>query len=255
MISATVLAKNSARTIEKTLKSLAFVDEVLVIDTGSTDQTMEIAREFPNVKLFELPFKGFGMTHNEASQLASNEWILSIDSDEVVPEALAKEIQEMDLLNPKSVFAIKRKNIYRGKWIWFCGWWPDEQVKLYHRQTTHYSEALVHEAIITRGVKTYQLNNPLIHTPYADTEGFLHKMQLYSTLFAKERSEGKQRERSKRVSPFTAVGHALFAFFKSYVLKRGFCGGWEGFLISIYNANTAFYKYVKLWEKQSPLEK
>lgn len=241
MISVTILTKNSARYLPEVLDALSRFDEVLLYDTGSTDATLEIARRYSNVVIRNGPFEGFGTTHNKASHLALHDWILSIDSDEVVTPELASEIQSL-ILKKKTVYSIMRHNFYNGRWIRWCGWYPDRQVKLYHRQTTQFSGCEVHEAVETSGLEVKALRAPLLHYPYANTADFLRKMQLYSDLFARQYA-GKRRS-----SLAKAIGHGFFAFFKSYILKRGFIGGKEGFLVSVYNGNTAFYKYLKLLE-------
>lgn len=241
LISVTILTKNSQKYLVEVLSALQGFDEIVVCDTGSHDQTMDIARQFPNVTLFERPFNGFGPTHNLASSLARHEWILSIDSDEIVTPVLAQEIQALTLTRGH-VYSFPRHNEYRGKWIRWCGWHPDRQIRLYHREDTRFTDAQVHEAVDAHHVKHVHLKSPLRHYSYENVADFLHKMQSYSTLFA------KQYQGKKSSSFGKAIGHGFYTFFKSYILKRGFLGGQEGFEISFYNANTAFYKYLKLAE-------
>ena len=135
MISVTILTKNSQAHLNEILTSLSEFDEVVVYDTGSIDQTMEIARAFPNVSLYQAPFIGFGPTHNLATQKAKNDWILSIDSDEVPTPELLHEIHSENF-DPQCGYAIPRHNFFNGKWIRWCGWHPESVVRLYHRQTT-----------------------------------------------------------------------------------------------------------------------
>lgn len=245
-ISVTILTKNSQKYLREVLEALCDFDEVLVCDTGSTDNTLEIARAFPNISIYERPFRGFGLTHNEASSLARHDWILSIDSDEVVSLQLAREIQLLEL-QPGSVYSFPRHNDYKGKWIKWCGWYPDRQVRLYNRQETRFTDVQVHEAIVVGSLQEVNLQGPLHHYSYANIADFLVKMQTYSDLFAAQ-NKGRQ---SSSISK--AVLHGIFAFFKSYILKRGFLGGSEGFEISVYNGNTAFYKYLKLAEANRQL--
>jgi len=242
MISVTILVKDSQETLEKTLDSVKDFPEVIVFDTGSKDSTLEIAKKFPNVRIFTRSFKGFGPSHNEASSLASHEWILSIDSDEVLSSELSQEILSLPL-DPNSVYILSRLNYFNGKHIKWCGgWYPDPVIRLYHRGKTRFTDDAVHEKIISNGLKTLELKGALYHTPYRCISDFLNKMQMYSTLFAEERPQ-------QSASIFKAILHAWFAFFKSYVLKRGFLGGKEGFIISAYNSHATFYKYLKLMEK------
>lgn len=239
MISVTIIAKNAERHLAKVLEALARFDEVLVLDTGSTDRTMEIAQSFSNVRLHRNPFIGFGPSHNLATSLAKHDWILSLDSDEIastefVDEVFALNLQEQD------VYTISRHNYYNGKFIKGCGWYPDCPVRLYNRKKTAFSDALVHEAVKTEGMRKRALKSPVYHYPYNSISDFLSKMQSYSTLFA-EQNKGK-----KTSSLTKAISHGSFAFFKSYILKGGLFLGREGFIISLYNGHTAYYKYLKL---------
>lgn len=242
MISATVLTKNAERTLEKTLESLKRFPEVIIADTGSTDRTLQIAALFPNVRIVSFPFEGFGKAHNLASSCASHDWILSIDSDEVLSPSLSDEILSC-ALDPGCVYFLDRHNFFQGKRIKAGGGWhPDPVLRLYHRQKTQFGSERVHEKIQTKGLRTSSFKAPLYHTPYLSIEDFLAKMQLYSTLFA-EQSD-------KKSSLAKALFHGFAALFKSYFLKRGFLAGKEGLIISIYNGHTAYYKYLKLAYKK-----
>ena len=135
-ISVTVLAKNAERTIKKTLESLISFDEVLVFDTGSTDNTLAICKEFSWVKVICIPFEGFGKTHNKASKLASHPWILSVDSDEILSRELCEEIRHLNL-KTNTIYKIRRTNYFNEKQITTCaGWNPDWVARLYHKETT-----------------------------------------------------------------------------------------------------------------------
>lgn len=241
MISVTILAKNSQRYIQEVLTALKSFDEVVIYDTGSTDDTLSLAEKFPNVTIYREKFIGFGPTHNLASKVAKNDWILSIDSDEVVTPEMAKEIVSV-ALDPKTVYSFPRHNYFNGKFIKWCGWYPDRRVRLYHRRHTKFSDDQVHEWVIVENMQYVSMKGPLKHYSYASIGEFLEKMQLYSELFA------KQNVGRKSSSPIKAILHGFFAFFKSYVIKRGLLGGFEGFVISLYNGHTAYYKYLKLRE-------
>jgi glycosyltransferase involved in cell wall biosynthesis len=243
MISATVLTKNSEPTLRATLESLRSFPEVLVYDTGSSDKTLAIAGTFPNVRIVNGVFTGFGPTHNTASALASHDWILSIDSDEILSSELVEEIRNLKL-DASAVYQLQRHNFFNGKWIRWCGgWYPDPVIRLYHRKQTRFTEDAVHEKILSVGLRVIPLSSPLLHTPYRSIDDLLAKMQLYSTLFA------EQNRFKKQSNLFKALIHGHAAFFKSYFLKRGFLGGAEGLIISLYNGHTAFYKYLKLYTR------
>lgn len=240
-ITVTILTKNSAKSLHRTLETLQSFAEVLVYDTGSEDETQKIANTFHNVRWIDGYFDGFGPTHNRASSEAKFDWILSIDSDEWLSPDLLTEINRIRL-DPHCVYELRRQNFFQGRWIWSCGWYPDWQKKLYHRGHTQFSSAMVHESINSEGMKRIRLQSYLRHEPYRSIEDFMAKMQHYSSLFAKQSQ--------KKSSPLIAVGHAIFTFFRSYMLKRGFMQGYEGWFISCYNAHCAFYKYLKLYERE-----
>lgn len=240
MITVVILTKNSEETLSATLESVRAFSEVIVYDTGSNDRTIEIAKTFTNVTVVEGAFIGFGPTRNAAAKQAKGEWILAIDSDEVLSQELSQEILSTPL-HPQNVYKLQRSNFFNGKEIRGCGgWYPDPVVRLYHSHTTKFSEDAVHEKLLFDRAQVIQLHAPLLHTPYRSIEDFLHKMQLYSTLFA------RQNQGRKQGSLLKALLHSWGAFFKSYFLKRGFLAGKEGFIISLYNTHTTFYKYLKL---------
>jgi glycosyltransferase involved in cell wall biosynthesis len=252
-ISITILTKNSEKYLQEVLQPLYHFEEVLVCDTGSTDQTFSIIDSYlhsnadssstphPRITLAHSPFNGFGPTHNKASAMARNDWILSIDSDEVLSTELIEEIKALDLQRG-CVYSIPRKNEYRGKWIRSCGWHPDRVIRLYNRLDTQFSNAQVHESILTNQVQVIHLKSYLKHYSYERVSDFLQKMQSYSTLFAIQNQGKKASSLSK------AILRSGFTFFKCYFLKRGILEGREGFEISLYNALTTFYKYLKLSE-------
>jgi glycosyltransferase involved in cell wall biosynthesis len=241
MISVCILTKNAASTLEKTLQSTLLFSEVLLLDNGSTDASCDIAARFSNVKICTSPFLGFGPLRNKAAFLAKNDWILALDSDEILSLPLQEEIASLPL-QKNCIYSVHRHNFYNGKHIRGCGWHPERIVRLYHREMTNYSDAKVHEAIVEKDLKKIQLRHPIYHTPYKSTSDFLLKMERYSTLFA------EQYQKKKKASLAIALRHAIFAFFRSYFLRKGWSDGKEGFLISFYNANTCFYKYIKLKE-------
>lgn len=240
-ISVTILTKNSQKYLQEVLASLKDFDEVLLFDNGSTDRTFEIAAAFPNVNVLKGTFDGFGPTHNKASALAKWDWILSIDSDEVVTPKMATEIAST-ALDPGAIYSFPRHNYFNGTFIKWCGWYPDRQIRLYNRTSTRFTDAQVHEAIMTEGMHRVDLKGALRHYSYDTHSDFLAKMQSYSDLFARQYC-GKRSS-----SPWKALWHGIGAFLRAYIVKLGFLGGYEGFVISVYNGNTAYYKYLKLYE-------
>lgn len=239
MISVCILTKNSEETLKKTLDSVLLFPEVLLLDNGSTDRTLEIAKEYPNVSIHKSPFIGFGKLRNQAAALAKYPWILALDSDEVLSPPLLKEIQSLKL-DQTFAYNLPRHNYLLGKRIRGCGWDREYTARLYNRGFTEFSTSKVHESLTSD--RLIKLKGPLIHTPYRTTTDFLSKMQHYSTLFA-EQNQGK-----KKANFWIALAHASFAFFRSFFIQRGIFCGTRGWTICFYNASTTFYKYLKLAE-------
>lgn len=235
-----MIVRDGARHLRSVLDALRGFHEVLLFDTGSTDQTLEIARSFPNVIVYQGSFQGFGKTHNEAASLASSDWILSIDADEVLSPGLACELAQ---LQPSKgcAYLIPFHNFYRGKRVYILD--PDQHVRLYNKKETQFTEDQLHERVATEGLRVISLRYPIHHYSYGNISDFLIKMERYSSLFVEQNP-------TRRASPWVALFHSWSAFLKHYFLKRGFLGGYRGFLISMYIAHTAFYKYLKLYETQ-----
>jgi glycosyltransferase involved in cell wall biosynthesis len=240
-ISVTILTRDAERMLHACLQALSCFSDIVVLDNGSLDATLDIARGFANVRLFQEPFTGFGPLHNRAAELAANDWILSIDSDEIVTPELCTEIRALPL-DSDCVYSFPMENYFNGRRITCCGWHPDRHVRLFHRRRTRFTNVAVHEGVITRGLREIRLQHPVRHFSYGCVADFLTKMQRYSDQFAAQHVGGRS------ASPLKAVLRGAFAFFKSYVLQRGMFHGYEGLLISAYNGHTAFYKYLKLYE-------
>jgi len=241
MISVVMLCKNSSDTLTKVLDQLLDFDEVILLDTGSTDNSLDIAKNYKNVKIFSKKFDGFGNLRNEGAKLSKNDWILALDTDEIISKDLKKEIFSKKL-DPTNIYGFSFLNFYNNKLIKCCGWHNEKHLRLYNRTKTSFSKSLVHEKLLEKDVKTEYLKSYVSHFSYRKTDDFLQKMIKYTTLFA------EQNKNKKKSSLTKAIFHGLFAFFKSYILKKGFLAKKEGFIISVYNANVAFYKYLKLFE-------
>lgn len=243
MISAVILTKNSNRTLLPLLESLKKIDVVL-FDTGSTDNTLDIAKKFSNVQIFSRKIENidFGSLKNEAASLAKNDWILSIDSDELPSEELISYLLKKKL-DKNYIYSFPFHNYYKEKRIYGCGWHPESHVRLYNQKITRFSDSLVHEKILVKKCRVEKVPYPLLHFSYLCVGDFIDKMQRYSSLFAEQNYQKKSTSFSK------ALFHGFFAFLKSYFIKRGIFDGKEGFIISWYNASVAFVKYLKLLEK------
>lgn len=239
-VSVVMIVKNGAATLGQCLDSLSDFDDIVVYNNGSTDTTTAIASAYPNVQLIEGEFNGFGPTKNAAAEYAKHDWILSIDSDEVLNEAIVYEIVAV-AYEQNTVYSLLRKNFYKTTEIRHC-WGADEIVRIYNRKTTSYSAKHVHEHVLTHGLKVEKLRNSFSHFPYQNISEFVLKADRYSTLFAED-NVGK-----KSSSPAKAFFNSLYSFFRTYLLKRGFLDGYAGLIIAFSHMVTNFYKYIKLYE-------
>lgn len=247
-ISAVVLAKNNEKTIYNTLKSLESFNDVVVYDNGSVDETMNIAKSFPNVNLIEGEFRGFGWSKNKAASYAKNDWILIIDSDEVIDSELLAELKSK-LLEKTCVYKLNFKAFYKNIQVKHCGWNNQKIKRLYNRATTSYNDNDVHEDIITDGLKIEVLKGNVEHYSYHSISEFVIKADRYSTLFALNNA-GK-----KSSSPTKAFFNGMYSFIRTYIFKQGFRDGYVGLIIAYSHMVTNFYKYIKLYEANKELKK
>ena len=241
-ISVIILTKNSEKYVSTCLNALEKFDEIILLDNGSNDETINIAKNFKNVKIHTNEFIGFGPLKNLAISYTKNEWILSIDSDEIFSDELCHEILNIQL-NKNTIYAILRDNYYNGKLMKCCGWENDYVLRLFNKNTTKFNDKQVHESLILDNANIVKLNNSFKHYPFKNAIELIHKMQHYSSLYAFEHKNNKSS------SPTKAFFRGAFTFFKNYFLQKGFLYGYEGLLIAISNANGTFYKYIKLYEE------
>ncbi len=240
-ISVIIITKNEEASISDCLSSVKWADEIIVLDSGSTDRTVEICRS-QDVKIHtSQDWPGFGKQKNRALALASHEWVLSIDADERVSEALRLEIEQTIISSPlNTAFQIPRMSSFCGQFIHHSGWNPDYVTRLFRRNEAQFSEDIVHETLVTK-CQLKRLSSPLIHLSYDHLEDVLHKLNRYS-------SDGADMllARNKQASLFSAVLRGLWAFLRTYIIRLGFLDGRMGFVLAIYNAETTYYKYLKL---------
>ncbi|WP_416190661.1 glycosyltransferase family 2 protein [Neisseria sp. CCUG12390] len=247
---AAMLVKNSERYLAEVLTALHDFDEVLLLDNGSTDGTFGIAAQFGNVSYYKHDFTGFGPMKNMAAQLAQNDWIFSIDSDEIPDAELIDALRTAVAENrPQNIYSLSRLNHYNGRPMKGCGWYPDILPRLYHRGFTRFSDRQVHESlVIPKDAQVNTLAGRLKHYSFENAEGLIRKMQQYSSLYAEE------NRFKKKTSPAKALLHGGVSFIKNYFFKRGFAYGSDGLTVSVANAQGSYYKYVKLYERNRDMK-
>lgn len=242
-LSVILITKNEILNIRDCLESVAWADEIIVVDSGSRDGTPEVCREL-GAKVYEHDWPGFGVQKNRALAYASHEWVLSIDADERVTPELRAEIENILQTAQADGYDIPRLSSFCGRFMHHSGWRPDYVLRLFKRDQARFSDALVHESVQLQG-RRGRLKSHLLHYSYRDFEDVIAKLNSYSSAAA-----NMQQQRGKRGGLGTALLHGFWAFFRTYVLRRGFLDGREGVMLAIMNAENSYYRYIKLWLKQ-----
>jgi glycosyltransferase involved in cell wall biosynthesis len=241
-MSVAIITRDEGAMLPGCLESISFADDIVVVDSESTDETVTIARGF-NCRVFVEPWKGFGPQKKSAVEKCRHNWVLVLDADERVPEETRDQIiSVIGGTDNADAYSLPIKAYFNGKWIRRCGWWPDEKIRLFRKDTCTVSNRAVHEGVEVRGIQK-RLSGPIVHYPMSQIGKVMAKMNLYSSLGAEELLKA-----GKKASFSKAVMHAMASFTKSYILKLGIFDGGEGFFISFTGAVTTFYKYVKLIE-------
>ena len=239
-LSVILITKNEAELVSQCLASVQWADEIVVLDSGSTDATVEICRRYTD-KVFVTDWPGFGPQKNRALDLATGDWVLSIDADEELTPELADEIRRtLAQPGPHPGYTLSRLSSYCGRFMHHSGWWPDPVLRLFRRGSGRFSDDRVHERVVLDG-SVGALQATLLHHSYRSLEQVLSKVNHYS-------SEGalSLQARGRRASLSTAIGHGLWAFVRTYFFKRGFLDGREGFILAVSNAEGTYYRYLKL---------
>jgi glycosyltransferase involved in cell wall biosynthesis len=239
-LSVIIITKNEAAHIADCIASVRFADEIIVVDSGSTDGTRELAAGLGAKVTLTQDWPGFGRQKNRALVLATCDWVLSIDADERVTPELAQTIQQ-ELVNPRAqAYKIARLSNFGGRWIRHSGWWPDHVLRLFKRGTARFKDVAVHESVQTSSA-IVTLDSHFLHYPYADLETFIAKINHYSSEAA-----AMMHARGKTTSVLGATGHAVWTFIRIYLIRRGFLDGKEGFILAAMGAAGSFFRYNKL---------
>lgn len=244
-ISVVIITHNEEKNIRRCLENLGWAQEIVVVDSNSTDRTVEIAREYTD-KIFLHPFEGYVRQKNYALDQATSDWVLSVDADEVVTTELLDRIRRIWPAERERYdgFTVNRRSQYLGKWIGRCGWYPDRKLRLFRRQKGRWTGENLHERVQLEG-RVKNLNADLLHYTYDDLADNIERIQRYSTIFAEA-----QHKRGRRATILDLAIRPAARFFKAYILKRGFLDGRHGLILSTTAAFYVFLKYAKLWELQ-----
>lgn len=239
-LSVVIITKNEEHNIRRCLESVKWADEIILIDSKSTDKTVEIAVEY-GAKIFTIEWKGYGPAKQEGVNNASGEWILSIDADEEVTPELAVEIKKCLAADEGfDGYLINRHTNFMGKWINHCGWYPNYLLRLFRQGTGNFNDAVIHEKVEISG-KTRELKSELLHYSYSNLEDYLERLNQYSTIGAEVALKS-----GKKAGNFDIVFRPIISFIDHFLTHQGFQDGIEGFIISAMSSMAVMAKYVKL---------
>lgn len=250
-VSVIVITRDEERNIRECLESVRWASEIVVVDAGSTDKTMEIARSFTK-KVYERPWEGYGEAKNFALLQCTNQWVLWLDADERVSPRLRADIQASVKRNDPVVagYSMPRMAFFLGKWIKHCGWYPGRVVRLFRASAAKFTTSKVHEQVIVQG-KVLELAGDIYHFTDPDLKHYFTKFNKYTTLAAEEAVR-----QGKRSNVLDLLGRPVWSFIKMYIIKRGFLDGLQGFILCVVSALYVFVKYAKIWElRTKPREK
>jgi len=243
-LSVILITRNEESNLDDCLASLEGVaQQIVVVDSNSTDRTLEIANNYGALMAYPTDWPGFGPQKNRALDLATGDWVLSLDADERLTPALKSEIlTAMNHSAHVDCFAIPRLSWYCGRFIRHSGWSPDYVERLFKRGTARFSDDLVHERLIPNGTVA-KLKNPMLHYSFMNYAQVLDKLNRYSSASAEQAFL-----RGKKSNPAKAVLHGMWAFIRTYILRAGFLDGPQGFALALSNAHGTYYRYMKLWQ-------
>jgi len=246
-LSAVLIVKNEENTLASCLDSLSWADEIVVLDAGSIDKTVEIAKKYTHQVFLESDWQGYGIQRQRAQGYATGDWVVMIDADEHVTPDLKSSIQNVVLTNDqRKVYALPRLSWVFGRFIRHSGWYPDYVVRLYPRNKAQYGDEKVHEKLhFSDDMRVVKLKGDLLHYTYRDLEHYLVKSASYAAAWAEQR-----QARGKRSSLLQGFWHGLACFLRMYVFRLGFLDGRQGLLLALLSGHSTFVKYADLWVKQ-----
>jgi glycosyltransferase involved in cell wall biosynthesis len=246
-LSVAIITKNEEANLPRTLESVRWANEIVVVDSGSTDGTIEIAWRF-GVKLIQEEWHGFAKQKNLAIKHCTNEWVLSLDADEEVSEALAQELTQLLEEKPEAdAYLVPRRNLFLGRWIRHGGYYPDPKLRLFRKGAAWFEERTVHETLQYSG-PTQTLQGDLIHHAYPTLENYIEHMNRYSSLGAEQAAAKNKTSQGWPAFLWNVLLNPAATFFYNYVLRLGFLDGREGLLLHLYHSAYVSWKYAKAWQ-------
>ncbi|EJL6263760.1 glycosyltransferase family 2 protein [Vibrio cholerae] len=244
-----LIVKNEARHLDECLQTVHdWVDEIVVLDSGSHDETEQVARRYTEKFYVNTTWPGFGLQRQLAQSYVQSDYVLWLDADErVTPELKQSILQAVAANKPDTLYQFARLSWVFGRFIRHSGWYPDRVLRLYPTQLTRYNDALVHEKVhVEPSMKVETLAGDAIHYTYNDVHHYLVKSAGYAKAWANQR-----QAKGKKASLSQGIVHAVGCFLKMYLLKRGFLDGKQGFLIALLSAHSTFVKYADLWARDN----
>jgi glycosyltransferase involved in cell wall biosynthesis len=246
-LSVAIITKNEEANLQRTLASVRWADELVVVDCGSTDRTVEIAREC-GARVVVEEWRGFGRQKNFAVEQCSSDWVLSLDADEEVSAALAQEIQDLLSGGPAAdAYFLPRRNLFLSRWIKHGGYYPDPKLRLFRKGTAWFEESAVHETLRYNGT-TRTLQGDLIHHAYPTLESYIEHMNRYSTLGAAQAAKKGKHSGSMLAFLWNVLLNPAATFLYNYIFRCGFLDGREGLLLHLYHSAYVSWKYSKAWQ-------
>ena len=242
-ISVTIITLNEENNISRAIESVRWADEIIVVDSGSTDRTVAIAKEL-GAKVLQQPWPGYGQQKNFAQDQASNDWVLNLDADEAVTPELAKEISTAIQTRPEAGYDFPRKTFYMGRWIKHGGWYPDYAVRLTNRHKARWTEPNIHERLVVQGA-VGRLNQPMHHYTFSNIQEQVLTNLRYSHFGSLE-----LKRKGQQGSLVRMLLKPMGKFIETYFFKFGFLDGLPGLIISINAAHSMFLKYAYLVEAE-----
>ncbi len=252
LLSVAIITLNEEQNLPRTLASLVFADEIVIVDSGSTDRTLEIAASF-NARVFSQEWLGFASQKNFAIRQCTGDWILSLDADEEVSPKLQTQISALLPTNPPAdAYFLNRRNLFLGRWMRHGGYYPDPKLRLFRRSAAnfahapHFEDRPVHETMVFDGTSG-RLDYDLIHHAYPSLEGYLEHMDRYSTLGAQLLVSGGRTSKSLVAFYWNIFLVPQYTFYWNYFCRFGFLDGREGLLLHLYHSAYVSWKYAKAW--------